>query len=106
MVANLQYSGIVFAALYSLLLFGDNIPLIRLVAGMAPRRRQRHCSDRAAYPRRAQRPRRRTLKEPQEHEMYTTLISAEQLQALIVSEKKPLRIFDCTFELTQPQAGA
>ncbi len=25
-VANLQYSGIVFAALYSLLLFGDNIP--------------------------------------------------------------------------------
>jgi S-adenosylmethionine uptake transporter len=28
MVANLQYSGIVFAALYSLALFGDNIPLI------------------------------------------------------------------------------
>ena len=28
MVANLQYSGIVFAALYSLILFGDNIPLI------------------------------------------------------------------------------
>ena len=27
MVANLQYSGIVFAALYGLLLFGDNIPL-------------------------------------------------------------------------------
>jgi S-adenosylmethionine uptake transporter len=27
-VANLQYSGIVFAALYSLLLFGDYIPLI------------------------------------------------------------------------------
>jgi S-adenosylmethionine uptake transporter len=27
MVANLQYSGIVFAALYSTLLFGDNIPL-------------------------------------------------------------------------------
>ncbi len=27
-VANLQYSGIVFAALYSLLLFGDDIPLI------------------------------------------------------------------------------
>jgi S-adenosylmethionine uptake transporter len=27
-VANLQYSGIVFAALYSLLLFGDKIPLI------------------------------------------------------------------------------
>jgi len=33
-VANLQYSGIVFAALYSLLLFGDNIPLIGW-AGMA-----------------------------------------------------------------------
>lgn len=28
MVANLQYSGIVFAAIYSLILFGDNIPLI------------------------------------------------------------------------------
>lgn len=27
-MANLQYSGIVFAALYSLLLFGDDIPLI------------------------------------------------------------------------------
>ncbi len=27
-VANLQYSGIVFAALYSLFLFGDDIPLI------------------------------------------------------------------------------
>jgi drug/metabolite transporter (DMT)-like permease len=26
-VANLQYSGIVFGALYSLLLFGDHIPL-------------------------------------------------------------------------------
>jgi S-adenosylmethionine uptake transporter len=33
-VANLQYSGIVFAALYSLLLFGDQIPLIGW-AGMA-----------------------------------------------------------------------
>jgi len=28
LVANLQYSGIVFSALYSLVLFGDNIPLI------------------------------------------------------------------------------
>lgn len=27
MVANLQYSGVVFGALYGLLLFGDNIPL-------------------------------------------------------------------------------
>ena len=27
MVANLQYSGVVFAALYGVLLFGDNIPL-------------------------------------------------------------------------------
>lgn len=34
MVANLQYSGIVFAALYSLILFGDNIPLMGW-AGMA-----------------------------------------------------------------------
>jgi S-adenosylmethionine uptake transporter len=34
MVANLQYSGIVFAAVYSLILFGDNIPLIGW-AGMA-----------------------------------------------------------------------
>ena len=36
--------------------------------------------------------------------MYTTLISAEQLQALIAA-KKPLRIFDCSFELMQPHAG-
>jgi S-adenosylmethionine uptake transporter len=28
LVANLQYSGIVFAAFYSLALFGDEIPLI------------------------------------------------------------------------------
>lgn len=34
LVANLQYSGIVFAAIYSLLLFGDQIPLIGW-AGMA-----------------------------------------------------------------------
>lgn len=34
MVANLQYSGIVFAAIYSLILFGDDIPLIGW-AGMA-----------------------------------------------------------------------
>ena len=34
LVANLQYSGIVFAAVYSLVLFGDQIPLIGW-AGMA-----------------------------------------------------------------------
>ena len=34
MVANLQYSGIVFSAVYSLLLFGDQIPLLGW-AGMA-----------------------------------------------------------------------
>ncbi|MES2415817.1 MAG: DMT family transporter [Pseudomonadota bacterium] len=34
MVANLQYSGVVFAALYGVLLFGDNIPLSGW-AGMA-----------------------------------------------------------------------
>lgn len=34
MVANLQYSGIVFAALYGLVLFGDNMPLVGWV-GMA-----------------------------------------------------------------------
>lgn len=35
---------------------------------------------------------------------YTTLISAEQLQAFVAS-KKPLRVFDCTFDLMQPHAG-
>ena len=34
LVANLQYSGIIFAAFYSLVLFGDHIPLIGW-AGMA-----------------------------------------------------------------------
>ena len=33
-VANLQYSGIVFGAIYSLLLFGERLPLIGW-AGMA-----------------------------------------------------------------------
>ncbi|MEN9398423.1 MAG: hypothetical protein RLZ81_2953, partial [Pseudomonadota bacterium] len=33
-VANLQYSGIVFAAIYSLVLFGDQIPALGW-AGMA-----------------------------------------------------------------------
>jgi S-adenosylmethionine uptake transporter len=28
LVANLQYTGIIFAAIYSLLLFGDQLPLI------------------------------------------------------------------------------
>ena len=36
--------------------------------------------------------------------MYTTLISAEQLQALARSGQ-PYRVFDCSFELMQPQAG-
>ena len=36
---------------------------------------------------------------------YTTLISAEQLQALQAS-KAPLMVFDCTFELMKPEAGA
>ena len=35
---------------------------------------------------------------------HTTLISAEQLQALMASAA-PLRIFDCSFDLTQPHAG-
>ncbi|RZI77522.1 MAG: sulfurtransferase [Variovorax sp.] len=37
--------------------------------------------------------------------MYTTLISAEQLQALQTSGA-PLMVFDCSFDLTQPHAGA
>lgn len=36
--------------------------------------------------------------------MYTTLISADQLQALMANQK-PLRIFDCTFELMDVHAG-
>jgi thiosulfate/3-mercaptopyruvate sulfurtransferase len=36
--------------------------------------------------------------------MYTTLISAEQLQAL-VQDAKALMVFDCSFELMQPRAG-
>jgi len=35
---------------------------------------------------------------------YTTLISAEQLQALLTSGQ-PCMVFDCSFDLTQPQAG-
>lgn len=35
---------------------------------------------------------------------YTTLVSPKQLQALSAS-KQPLRVFDCSFDLTQPQAG-
>ena len=38
---------------------------------------------------------------------YTTLISAEQLKALLSnpSSAKTVRIFDCTFDLTQPALG-
>ncbi|MDI1272619.1 sulfurtransferase [Polaromonas sp.] len=36
--------------------------------------------------------------------MYPTLISAEQLQALMGSGQ-PCRVFDCSFELMQPHAG-
>ncbi|MEO8857565.1 MAG: sulfurtransferase [Burkholderiaceae bacterium] len=36
---------------------------------------------------------------------YTTLISASQLQAL-VAEGSPLMVFDCSFELMKPEAGA
>ena len=35
---------------------------------------------------------------------HTTVISAEELQALTKSGR-PLRIFDCSFDLTQPRAG-
>ncbi|MEO7159019.1 MAG: sulfurtransferase [Polaromonas sp.] len=35
---------------------------------------------------------------------YTTLISAEQLQALM-SSGQPLRVFDCSFDLMQPHIG-
>ncbi len=35
---------------------------------------------------------------------YTTLISAGELQALIASAR-PLRVFDCSFDLMQPHAG-
>ncbi|MDB5742904.1 MAG: 3-mercaptopyruvate sulfurtransferase [Polaromonas sp.] len=35
---------------------------------------------------------------------YTTLISAEQLQALMASGQQ-LRVFDCSFDLMQPHAG-
>jgi len=37
--------------------------------------------------------------------MYTTLISAEQLQALMAEEAR-LMVFDCTFDLMKPEAGA
>jgi thiosulfate/3-mercaptopyruvate sulfurtransferase len=36
--------------------------------------------------------------------MYTTLISPGQLQALMASHQ-PCRVFDCSFDLMQPQAG-
>jgi thiosulfate/3-mercaptopyruvate sulfurtransferase len=36
--------------------------------------------------------------------MYTTLISAEQLQTLL-ADGRPLRVFDCSFDLMQPLVG-
>ena len=35
---------------------------------------------------------------------YTTLISVGQLQALM-TQRQPLRVFDCSFDLMQPHAG-
>jgi len=37
---------------------------------------------------------------------YTTLISVAQLQALQQTAPNSVMVFDCSFELTQPQAGA
>lgn len=37
--------------------------------------------------------------------MFTTLISARELQRLMASDT-PLRVFDCSFELMRPEAGA
>ncbi|MGQ0708752.1 MAG: sulfurtransferase [Rhodoferax sp.] len=37
---------------------------------------------------------------------YSTLISAEQLQALLRDSTQRVVVFDCSFELTQPEAGA
>ena len=44
---------------------------------------------------------------PPEHSpmTYTTLIAATELQALIASGQ-PLMVFDCSFDLTSPSAGA
>ncbi|MDP3604357.1 MAG: sulfurtransferase, partial [Polaromonas sp.] len=36
--------------------------------------------------------------------MYSTLISVPQLQSLLAAAK-PVRIFDCSFELMDPHAG-
>lgn len=36
---------------------------------------------------------------------YTTLVSATELQSLVASGA-PLMVFDCSFDLTQPSAGA
>ena len=36
--------------------------------------------------------------------MFTTLISARELQQLI-SDSTPLRVFDCSFDLMKPDAG-
>ena len=36
--------------------------------------------------------------------MYSTLISATELQTLMTS-KKPLMVFDCSFELMRPTGG-
>jgi thiosulfate/3-mercaptopyruvate sulfurtransferase len=41
---------------------------------------------------------------PHNARMYTTLISAAQLRELIASGA-PMRVMDCSFELTQPDAG-
>ena len=37
--------------------------------------------------------------------MYTTLISAEQLKVLKAGDAR-LMVFDCTFDLMKPEAGA
>jgi len=42
------------------------------------------------------------LNPKKENRMYTTLISAEQLQSL----STPYMVFDCSFDLAQPDAGA
>lgn len=89
-VANLQYSGIVFGAPAGVSVFDGRIAL-SVLARHCHHRRRRHDVERA----------RSRRKQPREKIMYTHLITARQLQALQAGGT-PWMLFDCSFNLADP----
>ena len=102
-VANLQYSGIVFAAIYSVLLFGDRIDAagwagmaLIVASGIAATvLRQRVAAQGAG---------RGTLNGDHRHVHHPDFRRTTAWPCRPAA--RPLMVFDCSFDLMKPEAGA